>query len=246
MIEALLKLLLTKAVPKLWENRSMIGLYIKTSFGRYRKKKIRFSISYIFRIKIPETNTYLLVYNRRISNQLQPVGGVYKRYGDDHLFDSWGYEPDNNRNGIGTDGISHGDLRFRILGKNVIKVIRWFEECREREVSAQREFYEELIETGILDKELFKNIQYRHIKRTSKNLKWSEYHQCHEVLIYDVMELLPDNSQKQALKDLANRSTYLEGIYAIVEGEDIEQLRLLKEMVQVSKIGEHTKYLINQ
>lgn len=246
MLEIIFKLLLTKGIPTIWENKGKLNLYWKTTFGKYRKKKIRFSISYLFRIQIPETNSYLLVYNRRIGNQLQPVGGVYKRYGDDRLFETWDYEPDNNRNGIGTDGISHGDLRFRVLGKNVIKVIRWFEEGREREVSAQREFTEELIETKILDAELFKNIQYRHVKRTSKNLKWSEHHQCYEVLIYDVMELLPNDAQKRFLINLANNSIYKEGLYAIVESEEIEHLRLIKEKIQVAKIGEHTKYIINQ
>lgn len=45
--------------------------------------------------EIPNTNKYLLVLNRRIENQLQPVGGAYKRFGDDSLFNKWGYKPDN-------------------------------------------------------------------------------------------------------------------------------------------------------
>lgn len=246
MIEFLFKLLLTQGIPTLWKNKGKLSLYWKTTFGKHRKEKIRFSISYLFRIKIPNTNSYLLVFNRRIANQLQPVGGVYKRYGDDQLFESWGYEADNNRNGIGTDGISHGDLRFRVWGKNVIKVIRWFEECREREVSAQREFHEELIETEILDKDLFRNISYRHLKRTSKHLKWSEHHQCYEVLIYDIMELLPNTEQQKFLIELSQDSKFKDGIYAIVDSEEIEQLRLVKDNVQIAKIGEHTKQLINQ
>lgn len=246
MLETALKLLLTKGVPKLWEHKGMIMLYLKTYFGKYRKKKIRFSMSYLFRIKIPQTNAYLLVYNRRIENQLQPVGGVYQRYGDDKLFESWGYEPDNNRNGIGTDSVSSSDLRFRVLGKNVVKVIRWFEEGKEREISAHREFTEELIDTGILEKELFNKIKYRHIGRISKNLKWSEHHSCFEVMIYDIMEFLPDDKQQKSLIELYENKDHLNNNYLIVESEDIEQLRVISDKKQIARIGAHTKFIINQ
>jgi len=140
----ILKTLFTKGVTILWENKNNLSLYMKTLFWNYRNKEIRFSISYLFRIKIPNTNSYLLVLNRRIDNQLQPVGGVYKRYGDDKLFEKWDYMPDNKRNGLDVDDESFSDLRFKVKGKHVIDVIKWFEEGKEREISAEREFFEEL------------------------------------------------------------------------------------------------------
>src|SRR5690554_3787855 len=172
-IITILKKIFAKGVSELWDNKNNILLYVKTLFWKYRSKDIRFSISYLFRIKIPHTNNYLLVLNRRIDNQLQPVGGVYKRYGDDKLFEKWGYVPDNKTNGLDVDLDSSGDLRFTVKGKNCIKVLKWFEEAKEREVSAEREFYEELVKTKILPMELFHQIKYKHVRRHSKHLKWS-------------------------------------------------------------------------
>ncbi|WP_111308561.1 HU-CCDC81 and SPOR domain-containing protein [Confluentibacter sediminis] len=245
-IIALLKKLLTKGVTVLWENKNSLSLYLKTLFWKYRNKDIRFSISYLFRIKIPESNNYLLVPNRRISNQLQPVGGVYKRYGDDKLFEKWGYIPDNKKNGLDVDKDSDGDLRFRVKGKNCIKVIKWFEEAKEREVSAEREFYEELVNTNILPLDLFHHIKYKHLKRFSKHLKWSNHHSCYEILIYDIFELIPSPEQIKSLKNLSNKDNNLKKGFAIVSCDDIEQLRLMKNDKQIARIGEHTKLIINK
>ena len=245
-IFTILKLFFAKGVSTLWDNKDYIFLHLKTLFGKYRNKDIRFSISYLFRVRIPDTNNYLLVLNRRIENQLQPVGGVYKRYGDDKLFEKWGYIPDNLSNGLDVDKDSYGDLRFRIKGKNCIKVIKWFEEGKEREVSANREFREELINPGILPENLFKEIRYKHIKRHSRHLKWSEHHKCFEILIYDIHELLPNKLQEDFLRGLHNKNHNLDRGFAIVSCDDIEQLRLMQDGKQIARIGEHTRLIINK
>lgn len=241
----ILKTIFTKGVSILWENKNTLSLYMKTLFWKYRNKDIRFSISYLFRIKIPNTNSYLLVLNRRIDNQLQPVGGVYKRYGDDKLFEKWEYTPDNKRNGLDVDEESSDDLRFKVKGKHVIDVIKWFEEGKEREISADREFCEELLKPEILDKDVFRHIRYKQVTRISKNLKWSEHFTCHEVLIYDILELLPTETQKEYLKNLDKNIDLTKG-YAIVDFDDIEQLRLVRNGKQIARIGEHTKLTINK
>jgi len=250
MMEAIFSLILkqffTKGVSALWEHKGFLKLYFQTLFGKYRNKDIRFSLSYLLRIRIPNTNRYLLVLNRRIDNQLQPVGGVYKRYGDDKLFESWGYRPDNMRNGLGMDELSEQDLRFSITGKHVIKAIKWFEEGKEREVSIDREFCEELLEPKILDRNVFTHIRYKQLRRFSKNLVWSDYHNCYEVLIYDIFELLPSASQKQALIELNELPVDLAKGFATVECDQIEQLRFTQNGKQTAKIGHHTKLIINQ
>ena len=243
---AFLKQLFSKGVSKLWDNKNIAWLYIRTLFWTYRSKQIRFSLSYLFRIKIPGTNSYLLVLNRRIANQLQPVGGVYKRYGDNKLFESWGYVPDSRNNGLGVDDTSESDLRFRVKGKYTVDVLKWFEEAKEREMSGEREFCEELLETNILEKETFKSIQYKHVRRHSKHLTWSEFHQCYEVLVYDIYELLPSEKQKEALRKLANEPLNLSNGYAVVQCEQIEQCRFHINGIQLAKIGQHTKLIINQ
>ncbi len=246
MLTPLLEPLLTKGATILWENRNHLTTYYKTKVGSYKNKDIRFSISYLFKIQIPNSNKYLLVMNRRIENQLQPVGGAYKRYGDDSLFNKWGYKPDNKRNGLDVDEKSASDLRFMVKGKWVIEVMNWFESKQERETDPNREFNEELLDTGILDPNIFKNIKYKHIRRYSENLIWSMFFKCYEVLIFDVFELIPNEKQKQCLIELSEGKPDLSKGFAIVECDDIEQLRFMENGNQIARIGAHTRLLINK
>jgi len=243
---SLIKPLITKGATIAWENREHLITFYKTKFGKFKNRDVRFSISYLFKIRIPNSNKYLLVLNRRIDGQLQPVGGAYKRYGDASLFSKWGYKPDNKRNGLSVDEKSENDLRFTIKGKYTIDVIKWFESMQEREIDPSREFKEELIDTGILDKVIFEKFNYKHIRRFSKNLVWSDFFSSYETLIYDVFELLPSDNQKSFLAELANQEVDLSKKFAIVECDDIEQLRLMKDGKQIARIGQHTKLIINQ
>ena len=241
-----MKPLLTKGVFVVWENRNYLKLFISTKYGKFRNKEIRFSISGLYKIQIPNTNKYLLVLNRRIEGQLQPVGGVYKRFGDDNLFNKWLFKPDNCKNGLDVDEKSNSDLRFIVNGKNAIDVINWYENGKERETEPKREFIEELIETGILDSKIFQSINHKHIRRYSKNLAWSDFFGCYEILIYDIFELLPNDNQKRALIELSKQKNDLSKGYAIVNCDDIEQLRLLENNKQIARIGQHSKLIINK
>ncbi|MCT4213463.1 hypothetical protein HZP47_16360 [Elizabethkingia anophelis] len=236
----------SKGVSVAWENRNFLKLYWKTRIGKYKNKEIRFSMSGLYKIQIPHTNKYLLVFNRRIENQLQPVGGAYKRYGDDSKFNKWGYKPDNSRNGLGTDEKSSTDLRFMINGKYCIDVLNWYDTNQERELEPRREFIEELLNTEILDSNVFQQIHHKHIRRFSKNLVWSDHFSCYEILVYDVFELLPTEDQKHALIELTKQKNDLSKGYAIVNCDDIEQLRLVENDIQIARIGQHTKLLINK
>lgn len=229
----------------LWENRKGIKTWAKSK-SYYRNKKIRFSLSYIYRIKIPEMNRYLLVRNRKFSEQLQPVGGVYKRYGDDHLFESWEVEWDSHGHGMDIDNVSHDDLRFCVKGKYVPAVLKWFDEKRERETDPRREFDEELLDTGILCSKTFDKFRYKQLKRFSKNFNWSSYHNCHEILIYDVIEFLPSEEQKSALTALHHSYSGPNTQYAIVSPEEIISHRVMDQGRQLAKIGEHTNLIINK
>ncbi|MGQ3012288.1 MAG: hypothetical protein ACT6QS_01145 [Flavobacteriales bacterium] len=245
-LTALAKPLFTKGAVIAWENRNHLYLFFKTKFGKYKNLDVRFSMSGLYKIQIPNTNKYLLVLNRRIENQLQPVGGAYKRYGDDMLFNKWGYRPDNAKNGLDVDEKSFSDLRFMVKGKYVVDVLNWFEKGVEREADPRREFKEELLDAGILDPIIFQHIDHKHIRRFSKNLTWSDFFSCYEILIYDIFELIPNESQKKALIELSNQGNDLSKGFAIVSCDDIEQLRLMENGKQTARIGQHTKLVINK
>lgn len=246
MLSFLIKPIIAKGASVAWENRNHLTVYYKTKIGKYKNMDIRFSMSGLYKIQIPDSNKYLLVLNRRIDNQLQPVGGAYKRYGDDSLFNKWGYKADNSRNGLDVDDKSSSDLRFTAQGKNVIEILSWFESKNERENEPRREFKEELLDTGILDPKIFQYFDHKHIRRFSKNLVWSHYFSCFEILVYDIFELLPNEGQKRALIDLSKQETDLSKGYAVVSCDDIEQLRFMNDTKQIARIGQHTKLLINK
>lgn len=245
-IAAFFKPIFTKGITIAWENRNHLSLYTKTKFGQYKDKYIRFSLSGLYKIQIPDSNKYLLVLNRRIENQLQPVGGAYKRFGDDSLFNKWGFKPDNSRNGLDVDKLSNGDLRFMVRGKYAVEVLNWFESQKERETDPKREFKEELLDNKILSQETFSHFNHKHIRRYSTDIQWSEFFGCFEILIYDVFELLPNHEQKRALIELEESGTNLSMGYAIVNCDDIEQLRLMENGRQIARMGKHTHLLINK
>ena len=163
----------------------------------FRKKLIRFSISYLYRIKVDDK--YLLVKGKRI-NQFQPVGGVYKRHPESkNQLKKMGVLDDDS---IPIDGASRDDLRVRVPGKNAVPLIKWFDSKEGREVSRFREFCEELIATGILSKDNFRYIDYNLIETVENGIRFSDHFQCYEYLIADIVELRPTVEQLEELRKL--------------------------------------------
>lgn len=161
------------------------------------KGRVRISASYLYRIRVD--GDYLLVKGERFDHY-QPVGGVYKthpsssgRRNDMRILDDTLLVPDE---------VSEGDLRVRIPGRNLLPFVRWFEEERGRETDGWREFYEELIATGILSQENFRTIKYDRIERLYRPLKYSRWAQSQELLIADILELLPTSDQLHELRRL--------------------------------------------
>lgn len=121
-------------------NINQLPLVFKTK-TLFRNQDVRLSISYLFRIKI--NGKYLLVKNRK-GNYYQLVGGAYKYYkSSEKVFRKNEVKPD--RYFETEHGIAKNDLRFRLPGKNVINIIKWFNSREDRETSQWREFCEELL-----------------------------------------------------------------------------------------------------
>lgn len=163
----------------------------------HRNKKVRLSCSYLFKIKIDDS--YLLVKNSHRPSY-QPVGGVYKRTNEsDNFLSSILFNEDEKlTNGSACDK----DLRIHIKGKHLKKYLTWYNKNINREISHTREFYEELITTGILRSDLFPYPTYSFKKRIHTPLKWSRPFHCYELLIYDILELTPNENQLNELRRL--------------------------------------------
>ena len=174
-----------------------LRLFWKT-YVVYRNQHVRLSISYLFRIRV--NDKYLLVKNRK-GNYYQLVGGAYKTLpGFEKIQEKYCIEPD--RKFKTCSGIAKGDLRFTLPGKFVVSIIKWFQSREDRETSQWREFCEELLTTGILDKHIFRYIDFKYVTTLQTPIKKAKNIDCQEVLIYEIFDLVPNNEQIQALNEL--------------------------------------------
>ena len=176
------------------KNRNKLKLIIPSIINY--NTDIRFSISYLFRIKIDDE--YLLIKSNQIKSKFQPVGGVYKFYSEAKL-DKYGMKPDN---GIKPDKKNLNDLRVRIPGRNIFSFLNWYESRKDRETNVYREFYEELLEPNILPKEIFPYIMPKHIQQLRTKIRYSDFYKCKEMLIYEIFEIKFTEEQIQELKKL--------------------------------------------
>jgi hypothetical protein len=179
------------------ENFKDIKLILLCYF-KYKKENIRVSISYLYRIKVD--GMYLLVKGNRMTDQYQPVGGVYKKYDTSNKYlDELNIKDDN---GFSMDKDNKDDLRLRVPSKNLYKFLKWFDNRQDRELDPIREFHEELVNEGILSKDTFQYFSYRFIRPIRDHIKWSEHFQCNEMLISRIYELLPTSDQLVELQKL--------------------------------------------
>lgn len=203
----------------------------------FRRKKIRVSMSYIYRIHI--NDKYLLVKNSKW-DYYQPVGGVYKVLSEDvgFLKDNfdWGKDPY-----MKTNNEKRNDLRGTVPMPKLINFLNWFKTQKNREISHWREFYEELIKTGVLSINDFPHFEYRYagtlLTPIKRSKKWKD---CMEILSFDVFDLIPLPEQEEILRKTQNEKD--ERFIWVDEYIIINNGVISKE--EEIKMGEHTKWTI--
>ena len=180
------------------QNVKKFRFFFETRF-LYRKKEIRLSLAYVYRIKI--NGKYLLI-KSRTRDYYQPIGGVYKTLPNskiifDHL------EVRSDRLIETSHGIAKGDLRVYVKGINVIEFLEWFDSKKDRETSPWREFCEELITTNYLPWNEFRFIDYE-FKGTVKTPIVKLDSGDKGMFMYDVYDLLPNDVQTPILEKRLN------------------------------------------
>ena len=158
---------------------------------------IRISFAYLFRIKIQ--NDYLLVKNNR-TGKFQPVGGVYKFNPNEKIFLKNNFHViDDDK--IPIDETSFDDYRLRMNSQYLYKFVRRFDKdaSREKIDNLVREFKEELVDSEIVK---WKQVQYRFCGRHYTDLQFSEHFQIYELLLADIVELIPTPEQEDDLRRL--------------------------------------------
>lgn len=201
---------------------------------------IRISFAYLYRIKIG--NKYLLVKNERGTGKYQPVGGVYKLLGNEKMELKNRYQvKDDNK--IPIDKSSRNDYRLRMENKYLRKFVRRFDRKAEREqiYDLGREFREELMEKGIVN---WNQVSYRFCGRHMTEIHFSDHFQCYELLLADVVELLPTPEQEA---DLARLVTQQSDIYRFATAEEINSLGIDTERGDLREtIADHATKIIQE
>lgn len=225
-------------------NLKNIPLIFKTQI-LFRNQDVRLSISYLFRIK--SNGKYLLVKNRK-GNYYQLVGGAYKTLpGIEKVFKKYQVKPDKR---FETDhGIAKNDLRFRLPGQFVLKMIRWFNSREDREISQWREFCEELLTSNIIeskeDKHTFRYIDYKYVKTIQTPIQKAKNLDCQEILIFEIFDLIPNDEQTNVLDELFQKGNTEQVRWAdVIIINSLGFNERTKEMEY--EIGAHTKWAINE
>ena len=212
-------------------NYRRIGLFIKSLI--YWNQDIRFSIAYLYKIKI--NNKYLLIKGSKIE-QLQPVGGVYKVCSSFSTIERKLNIIFENERGF----YEKEDLRFCTKGKNIGKVLNWFDSRENREVAVYREFYEEIVKNNILPIEVLSSMKIEFLKQIKPRMAYSRHFKKNEILLFDIYEIhLPDEYIDMISKYVKEGNDLIK----LVDREDIE-----KECVNIRgksfKIGTHSQHII--
>lgn len=165
--------------------------------------KIRISFSYLFRIKIDDK--YLLVKNSHGTKLFQPVGGVYKYNSNAKpILRKLGAIEDSGKV-IKMDPTTKHDFRLRVETKKLPRFVKWFQkgELRETVCDLSREFSEELIESGILSKDIFRQIEYTYIGQHISDICSAKFDRnVNELFIADILEINLSPEQYKTIKGL--------------------------------------------
>lgn len=201
---------------------------------------IRISFAYLYRIKV--TDKYLLVKNERGTGKYQPVGGVYKLKENEkiELKNRYHVQDDNK---VSIDNSSRDDYRLRLENKYLRKFVRHFNRKAERERvdNLCREFNEELVKTGIVN---WSQITYRFCGRHMTELKFGDHFQIYELLLADVVELIPTAEQENDLQMLLVQHS---DNYRFATAEEIMSLGINTATGNLlESIGDHTKKILQE
>ena len=233
---------LVNSIQDLSDNTNWKTSQRKLKRGRFIEDStiIRISFAYLFRIKVG--NKYLLVKNERGTEKYQPVGGVYKLLGNEKLELRNRYQvKDDNK--IPLDKSSRDDYRLRLENKFLRKFVKRFDSKAEREqiYNLNREFREELIEKGIVS---WSQITYRFCGRHMTELRFGDHFQCYELLLADVVELIPTSEQELDLEHLVKQQS---DTYRFATADEITSLGVDTSSGDLREsIADHTLKIIQE
>lgn len=163
---------------------------------------VRITVAYLFRIE--DNGKYMLIKrHKKDFTGFQPVGGAYKYFKEENRenFEYLGIVPCNE---VPRDNATENDLRLKMTArKKLVEFFKWFDSRKNREIDPWREFFEELIEPGLLPAEHFRHIKYAFICGHQEGILRNIDYPIDQYRHADIFELrLETDAQKQAIKAL--------------------------------------------
>ena len=210
--------------------------------GDFLKKDtlVRISFAYLYRIKAGDK--YFLVRNARGTGKYQPVGGVYKLQGNEKTeLKNLYHVVDDDK--IPIDNSSQDDYRLRLECRYLRGFLKRFDTNAKREQidNLGREFKEEVVDTGFVN---WDQITYRVCGRYITRLEYGKHFQMYELLLADIVELIPTEDQKKDLELLSQRTSEK---YIFATAEDIKALGVDTMSGKLSEtIADHSFKIIQE
>lgn len=255
-LEAVMGALIALFIEKVWRASEDISdtTNWKTSLrqlwrgGTINKETlVRISFAYLYRIKVG--SEYLLVKNARGTGKYQPIGGVYKLTGDERIeLNNRYHVVDDDK--VPIDESSRDDYRLQMPSRYLKKFMNRFDSkkaSRERIDDVSREFKEEI--GNVLG---WTGIRYRYCGRHITDLKFGDHFCCYELLLADIVELLPTETQRVDLEDIYRQES---DKYRFATAEEIKRLGIIPgtdKMVEciadhsVKMLQENEQHLIQE
>lgn len=165
------------------------------------KDYVRISFGYAFRVMVD--GKYLLVKDKY--GKYQSPGGCYKVTQEEKYYLRKKYHACADQSTpMSVTDTTKDDYRMRIPASKLGGFVTRFHTTKRRETykNASREFREELIDTGILNKELFKEVEYSYLGQYQAPIARSPYFGVYELIFTDVLELIPTPEQEECLRQL--------------------------------------------
>lgn len=186
--------------------------------------KVRISFAYLYRIRLSD-GKYLLIKNNN-TKLFQAIGGCYKM-NKDELFELKRKFSVCENNGMPLNDKSKLDYRLLVPQNELKRFVRRFERKDNHESleSLTREFREEMLDTGYLDKELFSKITYRYCGRHYDGINFSHFLGYYELLIADILEIEFTPDQLNSIENLAakNLDSFLVTNEKLIETQGVDK-----------------------
>lgn len=191
-------------VPSAIRSFKLFGAYFTLLYRWQLHKEIRFSYSYLFRIKVKNergVSQFLLVRNsKRNYRVFQPPGGVYK------VFDASELDRIETREAEALH--EERDIRIRFKGYNLVKVLMYISSSPNIELDHGREFYEELIETEILPRDMFPYLNLKKRGQVNTGIRFSKHLDIYEYNVYDIVDVELTEEQEALIKSIGSKDGY--------------------------------------